>query len=166
MANVRVRDAHGWVVEHQCFVPTAAARRGIREGLPSSLSAFACALGKKSHHLLIYFSSYFPSYCTSASSSFFRVMLSTLLYCLKFTAWNYLLIKRNIAIFWLKSSPCQSLSCLLQKKKKKSWEGLVRTLFMSKQWQTVAFWPHLLMLLWGVLVQAVTPLPTWVENWL
>lgn len=51
-------------------------------------------------------------------------------------------------------------------RKKPSCEGLTRTLFMNKQCRTAAFWPCLLMVLWGILVQALIFLPTWAENWL
>lgn len=59
------------------------------------------------------------------------VMLSTFLYCLEFTAGNYLLIKHCIGGFLIEVQPLPA-----------SWGGLTRT----KQWQTIAFWPNLLMM--------------------
>lgn len=45
----------------------------FQEGLLSCLQASVSALEKMSHHLLIYFSLYFPSYWASASSSSFHL---------------------------------------------------------------------------------------------
>lgn len=149
----------GWIMEHQCFAPCRAAAVGVQEDLLSSLSASARALGKKSHHLLIDFSPYFPSYSTSASSSSFQVMLSTLLYCLKWSADEML----HCLFFGWSPAPTNLFLVSFLKRKQKLRRTL-RTLFMTKQWQSAVFGPHLLMLPCGVLVQAVIFLPAWIEN--
>lgn len=101
--------ARGWLGGGASVFPTPA--RCTQEGSPSSLPASAWPFGKRSHHLLIYFSSYFPKLPCICQFLFLPWDAFNL-------AWNLLLgiigwLNAPLAIFWLKSCPHQHLTGLL-----------------------------------------------------